>query len=140
MFRCPVTIPNGQAPPGEYRSPSDFGNTRLWTLLPVNGELVVSAKLPLAPGTVFGEVHRDGSMTTKFPWWGARSAGPRLRISGTRLDRHAMPLRVSVTRGFAAAPRFWATRITFASGGCWRVTGTAGAQKLSFILQVMKAN
>jgi hypothetical protein len=140
MFGCPVTIPNGQAPPGERRSPSDFGNRRLWTLLPVNGKLVVSATLPLRPGTVVGELHRDGSMTTKFPWWGARSAGPQLRITGTRLDGHSMPLRASVKHGFTGAPRFWATAITFTSRGCWRVTGTAGTQKLTFVLDVTKVD
>jgi hypothetical protein len=140
VFRCPITIPNGQAPPGERRSPFDFGNRRLWTLLPVNGKLVVSATLPLRPGTVFGELHRDGSMTTKFPWWGARSAGPQLRITGTRLDLQAMPLRARITRGFTGAQRFWATAIRFTSGGCWRVTGTAGTHKLTFALEVMKAD
>jgi hypothetical protein len=137
-FGCAVTIPNREAPPGESSSPLDFGNGRLWTLLPIDGKLVVSMTGPFPPGTVFGEVHRDGSMATKFPWWGARSAVGHLRITGTRLDGHAKPLRANVAPGLTHAPHFWATRITFATEGCWRVTGTAGTEKLTFVVHVMR--
>jgi hypothetical protein len=135
---CAVTTPNGETPPGESRSRLDFGNGRLWTALPVDGKLVVSMTSPLPPGTVFGELHRDGSMGTKFPWWGAKSAGRQLRITGRRLDGHAKPLRASVAPGLTRAPHFWATRITFATQGCWQVTGTAGTEKLTFVIQVMR--
>jgi hypothetical protein len=137
-FHCPATIPNGQAPPGESSSPSDFGNGRLWTLLPVDGRLVVSMTRPLPPGTVQGELHRDGSIATKFPWWGAESVGRYLRITGRRLDSHARPLRASVAPGLTRAPHFWASTITFATQGCWKVTGTAGTEKLRFVVQVMR--
>ena len=137
-FHCPLTIPNGQAPPGERQSPSDIGNGRLWTLLPTDGKLAITTKVPSPPGTTFGELHHDGSLATRFPWWGGPSAGRRLRISGRRLDQHARPLRARIAAGFTAAPHFWATSITFASEGCWQVTGTAGTAKLAFVLEVMK--
>jgi len=135
---CAVTIANGQTPPGESRSPSDFGDGGLWTLLPVDGKLVVSMTRPLPPGTVFGELRSDGSIATKFPWWGAQSAGRHLRITGTRLDRYAKPLRASIAPAVTRAPHFWATRITFATQGCWQVTGTAGAQTLTFVVHVTR--
>ena len=46
-FHCPATIPTGWAPPGESRNPSDFGNGRLWTLVPVDGTLVVTMTRPV---------------------------------------------------------------------------------------------
>jgi hypothetical protein len=137
-FRCPATIPNGQAPPGESRNPSDFGNGRLWTLLPVDGELVITMTRPPPPGTVLGELYRDGSLATKFPWWGARSTRRDLRISGSRLDYHSQPLRASVAPGLTRAPHFWATTIRFTTRGCWQVTGNAGTEKLTFVVEVTR--
>jgi hypothetical protein len=136
-FHCPVTIPNGQAPPGERSSPLDFGNGRLWTGLPVDGKLVVSTTSPPPPGTFFGELHPDGSIATKFGWWGAGSVGRHLRITGRRLDSDAKPLRASIAPGLTRAPHFWASTITFAAQGCWKVTGTVGTEKLTFVVQVM---
>jgi hypothetical protein len=137
-FHCPATIPNGRAPPGESKSASDFGHGRLWTLLPVDGKLVVTMTRPPRPGTVLGELHRDGSLATKFPWWGARSASRDLRITGRRLDGRAKPLRASVARGLTRAPRFWATTITFATQGCWQVTGSDGTERLVFVVEVIR--
>lgn len=135
-FHCPVTIPNGQAPPGETESPSDFGNGQLWTLLPVDGKLVVTTTRPPPPGTTFGDLNPDGFIATKFPWWGGQSAGQRLRITGNRLDREAKPLQATIAPGFTHAPHFWATTIALPGEGCWKVTGTAGTERLRFIVQV----
>jgi hypothetical protein len=137
-FHCPATIPNGRAPPGESRNPSDFGNGRLWTLVPIDGTLVVTMSRPPPPGTVLGELHRDGSLATKFPWWGASRARRDLRITGRRLDGHAKPLHASVARGFTPAPQFWATTITFTSQGCWQVTASDGTERLTFVTRVMR--
>ena len=35
--QCPVTIANGNGPPGEGSSPDDHGNGVLWTALPPGG-------------------------------------------------------------------------------------------------------
>jgi hypothetical protein len=37
-------------------------------------------------------------------------------------------------------PHFWASRLTFVSSGCWRVTGRAGTARLSFVLAVRTAS
>jgi hypothetical protein len=137
-FHCPATIANGLAPPGESRNVSDFGNGRLWTLLPVDGKLVITTTRPPPPGTVLGELHRDGSLATKFPWWGAGSVARHLRISGKRLDSPAKPLRASVASGLTRAPHFWASMITFATQGCWKVVATARTEKLTFVVQVVR--
>jgi hypothetical protein len=136
---CPVTIPNGSTPPGEHASADNHGNGTLWTGLPLDGRMVVSASLQSPPGTFFGQIHADGSISEKFPWWGARSAGSRLMVAGARLDAHARPLRATVVPGIAHSPHFWATRLTFANSGCWRVTARAGAAKLSFVISVSAA-
>jgi hypothetical protein len=137
-YRCVTTHPNAIAPPGEGRDASDFGSGGLWTLLPVTGALVVTDAHSPPPGTVFGALHPDGSMATKFPWWGARGAGRRLLITGARLDAHAEPLRASVAPGASHAPRFWASTITFPSGGCWRVSASAGRAQLAFVVGVRR--
>ena len=136
---CPITTPNASTPPGEHPTPIAYGNGRLWTTLPLDGRMVVSTTHPPLPGTYFGEVHPDGSISEKFWWWGARSAGSRLRFTGTRLDGHARPLHADVIPGTAHSPRFWATRLTFTTAGCWRVTARAGTAKLSFVIAVSTA-
>jgi hypothetical protein len=137
-FHCALTRPNGLAPPGEGGRPSDFGSGGLWTELPLDGVLAISASRPRAPGTVFGEVHRDGSLTTKFPWWGAKRAGRTLVVTGRRLDAYAKPLRTRIEPGFTSAPHFWASRITFSAPGCWAVTAAAGRETLSFVVEVRR--
>jgi hypothetical protein len=99
---------------------------------------VITTTRPPPPGTVIGELSRDGSLATKFPWWGARAVGGHLRISGRRIDSHARPLRASVAPGLTRAPHFWASTITFATQGCWKVTGTVGTNKLTFVVQVVR--
>jgi hypothetical protein len=91
---------------------------------------------PPPPGTVFGELRRDGSIATEFPWWGARPAGRRLVISGTRAGGYARSLRASVEPGSARAPRFWASTIEFPAAGCWRVRARAASATLTFVIQV----
>jgi hypothetical protein len=133
---CPVTIPNRSTPPGEHPSTMAHGNGRLWTILPPNGRMVVSATIPPPPGTYFGQIHPDGSISEKFPWWGARSADSRLTFTGARLDAHARPLRAHIAPGFTGAPHFWATTLTFASSGCWKVTARAGTARLGLVIFV----
>jgi hypothetical protein len=136
---CAVTVPNARTPPGEHASAIDYGNGTLWTQLPLNGRMVVSAAHPPPPGTFFGQIHADGSISEKFPWWGARSAGSRLTLTGTRLDTRSRSLHASVVPSTAHSPHFWATRLTFATPGCWSVTARAGMAKLSFVISVAAA-
>src|SRR5215210_2139578 len=64
-FVCSATAPNGVHPPGEARSPGDYGNEALWTNLAMWAE---------DPGIV--EVPRDGHLLPdgqvvglKWAWW-----------------------------------------------------------------------
>jgi hypothetical protein len=124
---CPVTAPKANM---------RYGNASLRAVLPRGGNLVVSDAHPPVPASAwFGQIHADGSVSVKLAWEG--SARGRLRITGARLDGHARPLRAHVATG---TPHFWASRLTFASPGCWRVTGRVGAARLSLVLAVSTAS
>ena len=84
----------------------------------------------------------DGSIGEKFWWYGAHDVRGDLRISGYRVDRRGggkvtgRPSPGSDT----AHPnlRFWATGVRFPTVGCWRVIGTAGADKLALTVLVRR--
>jgi hypothetical protein len=131
---CRVTIPNGSTPPGARPSGSHHGNGLLWTVLPSDGKLVVSTKRPSPPGTTAGYVHRDGSISVKWPWWGVKSAGPRLTVTGRKpgSSRSRVLARITERR----TRHFWASVLRFRSQGCWRVTARAKKARLSFVIAV----
>jgi hypothetical protein len=138
---CHVTHPNGSRPPGERRSPNHHGKRGLWTVLPLDGMLVITTTHPPPPGTTFGRIYPDGSLSTKFAWWGSRSAAAKLRIRGRRLDGRAPRLRLTAGGGATArSPHFWATWPRFASRGCWRVTARSGRARLTFTIAVRSAD
>lgn len=122
---CPVSEANGRVPAG---APSGLiGNGRLAS----SAYSVVEA----SPRTL----RPDGSISEKFWWFGARDLVGQLRISGTRLDRRARPLRASVHEGaIENTPqlRFWASAITFPTPGCWKVVGRVGTVQLAFVVRV----
>jgi hypothetical protein len=126
--RCPVTIANGDGPPGEGSSPNYHGNGVLWTALPPGG---------IDKG---GTPEPDGSTSQKYPWWTVGTTG-ELTIQGRRVDAPAPPLRARIGSGvpetpFATVPggRFWASGIYFPTQGCWQVTGRVGPTSLTFVV------
>lgn len=139
--RCHVTHPNGRTAPGERPSQSFYGRAGLWTLLPADGVLRITSATPVPVGATGGTVHADGSLSTKFPWWGSRAASGRLSIRAKRLDRHARRLRLTVGPGSSArAPHFWPSRLRFATPGCWQVDARSGRAHLTFLLSVQAAH
>jgi hypothetical protein len=129
--RCPVTIANGNGPPGERPSPDFHGNGKLWTALPPNG---------IDRG---GTPEPDGSTSQKYPWWTVGTEGG-IAIAGRRLDAPApTPLRARVNSGEPATPfaevpggRFWSSGLSFPTAGCWQVTARVGATSLTFVVLV----
>jgi hypothetical protein len=127
--QCPVTIANGNGPPGERPSADFHGNGRLWTTLPPDG---------IDRG---GNPEADGSTSQKYPWWTVGTEGG-LSIEGRRLDAAApTPLRARVNSGepetpFAEVPggRFWSSASYFPTAGCWQVTARVGATSLTFVV------
>ena len=139
---CHVTKPNGSTPPRGRPSDTHHGKRGLWTVLPRDGMLVITTTTtrPSPPGTTFGKIYPDGSLSTKFAWWGSRSAAAKLRIRGRRLDAPARRLRLTVGTGATArSPHFWPTWPRFASRGCWRVTARSGRARLTFTIAVRNA-
>jgi hypothetical protein len=139
---CHVTHPNGSTPPGGRPSETHHGKHGLWTVLPRDGMLVITTTTtrPSPPGTTLGKIYPDGSLSTKFPWWGSRSAAAKLRIRGRRLDGHARRLRLSVGSGpTSTSPHFWPTWPRFSRQGCWRVTARSGRARLAFTIDVRSA-
>lgn len=143
-FACPVTIPNDSQPPpgGGGIGPGSMlthGNGLLWTILPDDGVWRV-AESDIQPG---------GSFKEKFVWWrrvvdqtsetvnGVLTAETTfagdLRISGRRLDASSDPLTAAT---YPEGVHVGST-ITFPSGGCWEITGTAGEDAMTFTVYML---
>jgi hypothetical protein len=137
---CHVTHPNGRTAPGERPSDSIHGEHGLWTPLPLDGVLRITTGTPVAAGETLGTIHRDGSLSTKFAWWGSRAAAAKLTIRGTRLDGDVRRLRLTVGPGaIANSPHFWASRLRFATPGCWKIKARSGRAHLTFTVSVQRA-
>jgi hypothetical protein len=107
---------------------------QLGTALPANG--VLTGRPPRDDIPVGVVLHPDGSISTKFGWWGGNRASTNLRVTGKRLDGPSNPLSAHVGR--AANPRFWPTDLSFPTPGCWKVIGRAGPRaRVAFKLEVV---
>ena len=122
---CPVTFPNGQAPPGAGPSATWHGGPELWVAFWPRGVVVRGD----------GVVQRDGSLVTKLGRWRGAPA-QALTIAGRQLDGDS---KLAETR--SAEPYgergLLPSMIRFPSGGCWEITGTAGTASLTFIVLVL---
>jgi hypothetical protein len=116
---CETTRPNGAIPPGEQPSANDYGNGRLYTILPPNGEIV------LDPSGI------------KFPWWRTPGVGVAgdLKIEGHEITTGAA-VRAVIPEGYGQ--RFQASGLYFPSAGCFEVTGRSGDASLTFVTKVSK--
>lgn len=125
---CPVTSPGGELPRASRGF--NYGNGRLAVVLWPKGNLVAGA---LPDGSSYAEINPDGSIEAKLGWW--RSAPGRLAITGKRLDGPAPALRAAVPSGYGSRG-FQASGVTFPTPGCWRVVGSAGRARLTFVVRV----
>ncbi len=124
-FVCPVTLPNGNVPPGETAQDDNyFGNGELWTALWPNGKIYMT-------GT---DQNENGSFSMKWPWW--RGVTGELSIEGQRLDANAEPLRAEIPEGYGDIG-FQVSGLIFPTTGCWEVTGHVGDSSLTFISEVV---
>jgi hypothetical protein len=134
---CPVTTPNGNRPPdavlarGRLLS-SDLsqlhGNGAISTFLWPGGTVVFRKGGP-------GLVLPDGSMSMKFFW--LLATDDRVSLTGRRLDADAPPLRAVIPDGYVGKG-FQPSGLVFPTTGCWEVTASAGAAKLTFVTAVVK--
>jgi hypothetical protein len=120
---CPVTAPNGSAPPGEGRDRLFLGRDGLWTTLWPHG-LVLVPKGDIAP---------DGTLGMKFPWWRGPGVRGFLRITGNEVGSG---LAVSARTAGYGRTGFNASAIFFPAEGCYRITGRAGGAEMTFVTLV----
>jgi len=119
---CEPSRPNGATPPGDQPSSEDYGNGRLYTLLPLSSD-----------GLVYGERQPDRSIGVKFPWWRAPGVGGDLKIEGHEV-RTGAAIRAEIPTGYGQ--RFQATGLYFPGAGCFEVTGRSGDASLTFTIKV----
>lgn len=125
---CPVTIANGESPPGDMSNPNHHGNGKLWTVLWPNG------LIEFGPGRP-GHIGDDGSLTMKFPWWRGEGLQGSLKITGRRLDGEAPRASGHIPDGYGDSG-FQASGIIFPTEGCWEITGSVDDVTLTFVVYV----
>lgn len=130
-----MTLPETQPPSsatGFGPESFNYGNTKLRVHLWPRGVLL-AGELP--SGGAYATVGPGGIIRAKVGWW--RGVPGMLTITGRRLDGRSRRLAVSVPSGYGPSG-FQPTALHFPSVGCWRVVGTVGAQRLTFVVKVRK--
>jgi hypothetical protein len=126
---CPVTLPNGNRPPGQPRNVTWYGNGLLWAGAAPNGTRVYGPE----------DVAEDGSVGDKLLWV-TTPPWEKPVVSGERIDDDAPPLRVERvnTGSFSgAANPSHMTPVSFPSAGCWRLTARVGDVSLVYVVEVV---
>jgi hypothetical protein len=127
---CPVTSPGSDLPFGD--GGFNYGNGSLGVALWPDGKLVAG---PLPDGGSYAEIKPDGSIRAKLGWW--RAVEGQLSIEGARLDASAPLLRADVPAGYGSSG-FQPTDVTFPTQGCWKVVGSVGDARLTFVVRVVQ--
>jgi hypothetical protein len=126
---CPVTLPNGNRPPGQPPAVSWYGNGLLWAGVFSNGVYAVSPE----------RVAADGSIGNKLLWV-TTPTWQKPTISGERLDAPSSPLRVfGVNTGSfsGAANPSHMSPVSFPAAGCWRLRARVGDISLTYVVSVV---
>lgn len=124
--RCPVTRPNGAAPPGVgAQAGVNHGNTKLWTALWPGGVIKADPD----------HMDKDGFIHVTFGVV-ARVSG-RLSIQGRRLDASARRLGLR-SRAAMATVASRLVGVSFPAGGCWEIIGQVGAARLTLVNFVIR--
>ena len=132
---CGGTRPTRVARPAQVPSAEGFnhGNAGLRVQLGWTKGTLAAGILP--DGGSRATVEEDGSIHAKVGWW--RGVPGRLAVTGRRLDASAPPLEAHVPRGYGRRG-FQPSGLVFPTVGCWRVTGSAGPARLSFVVRVTR--
>ncbi len=127
---CRVSSPTLR--PVSDRPSFNFGNRAIAVALPRDATFVA------VPEGEAGRswTQRDGKIRTKVGWWRARGA---LRVSGRRLDGRAPSLRADVGPvSWTSSGSFIPSLLYFPTTGCWKITATAGGERLDAVVRVVK--
>lgn len=135
-FACPVTLPGNSRPPTRLDpfAPDDAVHYAdgIWVTITADGVLV------LGKDTEIGYGKLQGWRTSTVTWMRADGVVGWVIVSGERLDQPSdlsprtplSPQRQYVKAGFVK------TGIAFPSEGCWRVIGTVGDHKITWVVDV----
>lgn len=126
---CPVTLPNGNRPPGQPRNVTWYGNGLLWAGVHADG-------VYRAPSS---QISADGSIGNKLLWV-TTPPWDKPTLTGERIDAPAQPLRVSGvnTGSFSgAANPSHMTPVSFPTAGCWRLRARLGNLSLVYVVRVV---
>ena len=133
--RCPATAAACAAAGSSVDDAASFdhGTARLCVEIYWPHGTLVAGRLP--GGGEMAHVNPGGSISAKVGWW-RRTLRP-LSVRGRRLDGPAPPLRADVapSSGYGA---FLPSILTFPATGCWRVVGSVGRTRLSFVVRVTR--
>jgi hypothetical protein len=99
----------------------------LWTLLPPEGKLLISAE----------KAQPDGTLSQSWPWW--QWVEGQLTITGRRLDAPAPPLGTNISGGEEKIG-LQSSELFFPDEGCWEITGKVGNAELTFVILVVEAH
>jgi hypothetical protein len=142
---CPVTIPNGRTLAGVRPGSDEHGNGRLSTLLGSDGRFLVAPKSapeyldPDGGIAVDGILKSDGSVSIKQGWQRGQGVRGRVRVQARRLDAPAPRVDRTIPPGGYGLTGFQATGLELPAVGCWKVTGSVGTAKLTFVTLVKRA-
>jgi hypothetical protein len=121
---CAITRPNDATDPSQSKNPYGYRLGALWTELWPYGVTLVGK----------GNVASDGWLAVKVPWY--RYGKGKLKIAARRLDKPAQPARAHIFSGYGNTG-FQATTIYFPSEGCWKIVGTVGRAKLTYVTIIL---
>lgn len=132
---CRGTLPNHKVQPGSGfdRGSFNYGNAQLRAHIGWKNGWLKAGILP--DGGAFATINADGSIQTKQGWW--RGPKGKLLIQLRRLDSSSPPVRIN-TSTFYGDQGFIPVTLTFHTTGCWRVTGTLGTARLTYVVKVTK--
>jgi hypothetical protein len=88
---------------------------------------------------VDGGLGPDGSVGIKAPWWRGPGVRGRVRIRARRLDAAAPRVDYTVPPSGYGLTDFQAMGLGLPTVGCWRVTGSVGKARLTFVTLVWRA-
>ena len=127
-FTCPVTRANGNLPPGTQTSENqgmmNFGNDKIWTILPPDGKIHMLPENQLP----------NGWLATSWPWWQETGTDSYLSIKGHRLDAEADAMIGDMSDRFN---NFLSPTLNFPTTGCWEITARAGEASLTIVVEVV---
>lgn len=123
-YSCAVTFANGTTAPSEVKSRYGYRHGALWVELWPYGVTLVGKS----------DITSDGWLAVKVPWY--RFAKGTLRITATRLDKPSRSARADVPSGYGNTG-FQASSIYFPSEGCWKIIGTVGHTKLTYVTIIL---